>query len=78
MMHLRSFATLLLSFAVLGAARAAPLSIGVAPSLGPAVSQLNVAFAKDYPGVEITVAIATTPALQKQLLVDNPMRLYWT
>ena len=21
--------------------------------------------------------IATTPALQKQLLVDNPMRLYW-
>ncbi len=22
--------------------------------------------------------IATTPALQKQLLVDNPMRLYWT
>jgi 2-pyrone-4,6-dicarboxylate lactonase len=22
--------------------------------------------------------IATTPALQKQLLVDNPMRLYWS
>jgi 2-pyrone-4,6-dicarboxylate lactonase len=21
--------------------------------------------------------IATTPALQKKLLVDNPMRLYW-
>jgi 2-pyrone-4,6-dicarboxylate lactonase len=27
--------------------------------------------------VDFIPAIATTPALQQQLLVDNPMRLYW-
>ena len=28
--------------------------------------------------VDVIPKIATTPALQKKLLVDNPMRLYWT
>lgn len=28
--------------------------------------------------VDVIPKIATTPALQKALLVDNPMRLYWT
>jgi 2-pyrone-4,6-dicarboxylate lactonase len=28
--------------------------------------------------VDVIPKIAPTPALQKALLVDNPMRLYWT
>jgi 2-pyrone-4,6-dicarboxylate lactonase len=28
--------------------------------------------------VDYIPKVATTPALQKKLLVDNPMRLYWS
>lgn len=77
MTRLRSLAALLLSFAAIGAARAAPasLAIGAAPSLGPAVAALNAAYAKQHPDQAFTVSVATTAALTAAVQAGNGAQL---
>jgi len=74
---LRPLAVLLLSFAAIGAAHAAaaPLAIGAAPSLGPAVAALNAAYGQAHPDQAFTVNIATTPALAAAAQTDSGAQL---